>query len=67
MAIDVVNCLDFNVFKAERLSAIEVEPLTADILDDSVLLDAPDGSIELNVRAAQQCVQLHRLGARQLH
>ncbi len=51
MVLRTVNCLDFNVFKAERLSSISDEPLTADILDDSVILDAEDGSVELQCQS----------------
>lgn len=62
MTLNPVDCLDFNVFKAERLTSISAEPLTADILDDSVILDAPDGASELQCRSCPAMCTITRIG-----
>ncbi len=62
MVLHTVNCLDFNVFKAEQLGSISDEPLAADILDDSVILNAPDGAAELQCQSCPAMCTITQVG-----
>lgn len=62
MALKPVNCLDFNVFKLERLGSASEEPLTADILNDSVILDTADGASELQCQNCPAMCTITQIG-----
>jgi len=66
MILRTVSCLDFNVFKAERLGSLSDEPLTADILDDSVILNAPDGAAELQCQSCPAMCTITAVGGKDI-